>query len=706
MSDTASWQEENTRALSAAIGWVRTLLQRHAESDEPPEVDAERDKPGERGVWFRRRRKPQAYFESGPAGTRLITGGGGGPPLLAPADRPSPAAAIPPPALVTLRDRLELRPFELNILLLCAAMELDTSIAGLCARVQREPERAFPTFALALSLFDEPAWEALSPERPLRYWHLIEINQPGGQPLTTSRLRADEWIVHYLKGLTYLDDRLTPHLMPLAAVAADIELPPSQAHVADQIIGRLGTADRNETPHAIQLLGADAASKRLVAGVVCRELDVQPYRLQLGVLPGAPADLETFARLWRRAAMLLPVALYLETDAAEHQGERTTHMATVSRFLGRANALVIVEAREPWPGLPERSFSVDVAKPTTAEQKAAWERALGPDGAGESPALLVGQFSLNLGAIREIAAETSVAAQSTATDHDRLWDAVLTRTRPTLETLAERIVSKATWDDIVLPDAEKALLRQVADQVAQRNRVYQDWGFERKMSRGFGVSALFAGESGTGKTLAAEVVAKHLRLDLYRIDLSAVVSKYIGETEKNLRRLFDAAEAGGMILFFDEADALFGKRSEVKDSHDRYANIEVNYLLQRMESFGGLAILASNMKSALDGAFLRRLRFVVNFPFPGAAERKAIWERAFPPQTPTRDLDFDRLARFNLAGGHIALIALNAAFVAAQANSEVTMPIILDAARNEFRKIERPIHEPDFRWPSNPVRVA
>jgi SpoVK/Ycf46/Vps4 family AAA+-type ATPase len=291
-------------------------------------------------------------------------------------------------------------------------------------------------------------------------------------------------------------------------------------------------------------------------------------------------------------------------------------------------------------------------------------------------------------------------------DHNRLWDACLARTRPSLEALAERIVPKATWDDIVLPPAEKALVRQIADQVAQRNRVYQDWGFEQKMSRGFGVSALFAGESGTGKTMAAEVVANHLRLDLYRIDLSAVVSKYIGETEKNLRRLFDAAEAGGIILFFDEADALFGKRSEVKDSHDRYANIEVNYLLQRMESFGGLAILASNMKSALDGAFLRRLRFVVNFPFPGAAERKAIWQRAFPAETPTRDLDFDRLARLNLPGGHITLIALNAAFVAAQAKSEVTMPLVLDAARNEFRKIERPIHEPDFRWPATPVRVV
>src|SRR5262245_6500832 len=451
MIATATWQEENTRALSAAIAWVRGLLQRRAESDEPLEVATERDNPSERSIWFRRRRKPQACFESGPAGIRLIAGGAGQAPLLAPADQPSSTAAVPPPALVTLRDRLGLTPFEFNILLLCVAMELDTSIAGLCARVQREPERAFPTFALALSVFDQPAWEALSPERPLRYWHLIEISQPGGHPLTTSRLRADEWIVNYLKGLSYLDDRLTPHIMPLAIAAADVELPPSQARVADQIIWHLKTAKQGETPPAIQLLGPDAASKRLVAGIVCRELHAHPYQLQLSALPGTPADLETFERLWRRTTMLLPVALYLETDAADHQGERMTHMATVSRFLGRAHTLILVEAREPWPGLPARRFSVDVAKPTTAEQKAAWEATLGPD-AGESPALLAGQFSLNLGTIREIASEARVAAPSGATDHDRLWGAVLARTRPTLETLAERIAPKATWDDIVLPN--------------------------------------------------------------------------------------------------------------------------------------------------------------------------------------------------------------------------------------------------------------
>jgi SpoVK/Ycf46/Vps4 family AAA+-type ATPase len=189
-----------------------------------------------------------------------------------------------------------------------------------------------------------------------------------------------------------------------------------------------------------------------------------------------------------------------------------------------------------------------------------------------------------------------------------------------------------------------------------------------------------------------------LRLDLFRIDLSAVVSKYIGETEKNLRLLFDAAEDGGAILFFDEADALFGKRTEVKDSHDRYANIEINYLLQRMESYSGLAILATNMKSALDQAFLRRLRIVVDLPYPGPAERKAMWQKAFPAQARTADLDFDRLAKINVTGGHIAVIALNAAFQAAHAGTAVTMPMVLNAARIEFRKLGRPINESELRW--------
>jgi SpoVK/Ycf46/Vps4 family AAA+-type ATPase len=274
----------------------------------------------------------------------------------------------------------------------------------------------------------------------------------------------------------------------------------------------------------------------------------------------------------------------------------------------------------------------------------------------------------------------------------------LLTTRPQLDTLAQRLDPKATWSDIVLPDDQTNLLRQIAGQIGQRSLVYEAWGFRRRMNRGLGIAVLFAGESGTGKTMAAEVIANHLRLNLYRIDLSGVVSKYIGETEKNLRRLFDAAEDGGAILFFDEADALFGKRSQVRDSHDRYANIEINYLLQRVEAYQGLAILATNRKGDLDEAFVRRLRFIVTFPLPGLQERIRIWQKIFPPEVPTTTLDFNRLARFNLTGGSIHNIALNAAFLAAQAGTPVTMPLILSAIRTEFLKADRLLEEADYRW--------
>jgi SpoVK/Ycf46/Vps4 family AAA+-type ATPase len=278
-----------------------------------------------------------------------------------------------------------------------------------------------------------------------------------------------------------------------------------------------------------------------------------------------------------------------------------------------------------------------------------------------------------------------------------LWEACRSHSRPRLEDMAQRIVPSAGWDDLVLPELQIRTLRQLASQVRHRMKVFEAWGFSAKGRRGLGVSALFTGESGTGKTLAAEVLAHELALDLYRIDLSSVVSKYIGETEKNLKQIFDTAEEGGVLLLFDEADALFGKRSEVKDSHDRYANIEVSYLLQRMESYQGLAILTTNLKSAVDKAFQRRLHFTVNFPFPDAAQREAIWCRIFPAETPTLGLDPKKLSQLNVAGGNIRNIALNAAFLAANSGGSVEMAHLLEAAKLESLKIDRPFSDAELR---------
>ena len=248
-----------------------------------------------------------------------------------------------------------------------------------------------------------------------------------------------------------------------------------------------------------------------------------------------------------------------------------------------------------------------------------------------------------------------------------------------------------------MPEKEKQVLKTLTAHVRQRSKVYETWGFSGRSGRGLGISALFAGQSGTGKTMAAEIIAKELHLDLYRIDLSSVVSKYIGETEKNLKRVFDAAESGGAILLFDEADALFGKRSDVSDSHDRYANMEVAYLLQRIEAYRGLAILTTNLKDSVDQAFLRRIRFVIQFPFPDAKQREEIWQRIFPTKTPTENLHYRRLAKLSVAGGNIRNIALNAAFLAADENVSVEMKHILLAAQSEYIKLERPLTDSEVK---------
>jgi ATPase family associated with various cellular activities (AAA) len=730
MSEAASWQTSNSQYLAMALAWLRGKLERRAEQRQEPLVIAPPEaQPGpaapapepasvpaplqaeSASVWRRLRRKP-AVTSVAPALPPPAPQPAKG--LLSSAAPSEPARSVEtqapselangetpgqvPPALTILARRLGLAPFERDVLLLCAAMELDTSIGSLCARAQADPDRPYPTFALALMLFDAPAWDALSPERPLRYWRLIEIHQPGGHALTSSRLRADERIVSYLKGLNYLDDRLAALLNLIDLPAAAEALPPSQQSAADSICSQLKQSKPGAQLPVIQLLGSDPGSKQLVAAKATATLGLQLYALPAAMLPAQMPELETLIRLWQRESMLLPLALYLEGIAAEG-GETPAGgvSASVNRVLSRTGGVLFVDTRDVLPDLKESSLPVDVAKPTPAEQEAIWTALLG-EAAGSIPASLAAQFNLSASSIRQIAnrvAPTPSAADPTLRDH--LWSACLASTRPRLDTLAQRVEAKATWDDIVLPQTEMDLLRQIAAQVGQRGKVYGTWGFAQKRNRGLGISALFGGDSGTGKTMAAEVIANDLQLNLYRIDLSAVVSKYIGETEKNLRRLFDAAEDGGAILFFDEADALFGKRSEVKDSHDRYANIEVNYLLQRMEAYGGLAILATNRQNALDPAFMRRLRFVVNFPHPGAADRKMIWQKSFPAPTPTEALDLDRLARLNLTGGNISSIALNAAFQAAQAGTSVTMPLIVEAARAELRKLGRVINELEFR---------
>jgi hypothetical protein len=679
MNDLAHWQQQNQKYLATALTWLRLRLLHESASWQS----------GSGGGLSDGTLSGQAALAIGVTEAEVAQ---------AAAVMAQAAEMDPPPALVVLGKRFGLSLFEQNLLLLCASIELDLDMTALCTQMQAQwgPPQGNPTFGLALRLFENSAWDALSSEFPLRYWQLLEINQPGAQPLLVSALRADERIVNYLKGLNYLDDRLESFLMALEVGALPTELPASQQTAVEAIVGCLQTTAQKQRPPVIQLLGTDSLSKQLVATQAAAVLGLNLYRLPVGHLPQQASELETLARLWQRESILLPIALYLDAQESEGKPPEEGQASLLRRFLARNSGLCFLSARERQSHLGRPAIAFDIAKPTTAEQQAVWAEALGA-AAPESPALLAGQFNLNLPEIWEIVQSSMAEGEGVGEKlPTRLWNACLLRTRPRLDTLAQRLEPKATWEDIVLPEKETKLLRQITAQVKQRGQVYQDWGFDRKMNRGFGINALFAGDSGTGKTMAAEVIANDLHLNLYRIDLSAVVSKYIGETEKNLRRLFDAAEDGGAILFFDEADALFGKRSEVKDSHDRYANIEINYLLQRMEAYRGLAILATNLRSALDRAFLRRLRFLIDFPFPGARERQRIWQVAFPPETPTADLDYERLSGFNLTGGSIHNIVLNAAFMAAAMGTPVKMPLVLDALRIEFDKLERPINEAEF----------
>ncbi len=581
----------------------------------------------------------------------------------------------PPPALETLCNLFGLSIFERDLLLLCAGVELDSKFAGLCANAQGDPRRDYPTFSLALGALPEPHWSAIAPAGPLRHWRLIEVLP--GPSLTLSPLRIDERVLHFLAGISHLDERLSGLVEPVQPAG---ELVDSHHAIAEKAVAAL----RAGPPlPVIQLCGNDPTAKRAIAAASCGALGLSLHAMSAQVLPSDARDLESLIRLWEREAALSASALLLDCDDMETND-------AVTRFIERTGGVLLVASRERRRMRHRSSVSFDVGKPTPEEQRTLWQTALGETAAGLNGELeaVVGQFDLSATNIR--------AACAPSTSPGSLWDACRALARPRLDDLAQWIEPRAGWEDLVLPEPQLRALREIAAHVRRRSRVYETWGFARKCARGLGISALFTGASGTGKTMAAEVLANELRLDLYRIDLSQVVSKYIGETEKNLRRVFDAAEEGGALLLFDEADALFGKRSEVKDSHDRYANIEVSYLLQRMEAYRGLAILTTNMKDALDAAFLRRIRFVVQFPFPTAAERAAIWRRMFPSQTPVAGLDAARLARLNVAGGNIRNIALNAAFLAADADEPVRMAHVLRAARTEYAKIEKPLTDTEI----------
>ena len=592
-----------------------------------------------------------------------------------------------PPAIEQIVDVLGLSAFERDVLLLCAGVELDSSFGDLVQSMQGDSSM-LPSFSLALAGLPASHWTAIAPGGPLRYWRLIEISKT--QLVARSPLRIDEHILHYLAGVRELHERLKE----IASRVNESEyFLPSQLNLADEIFNVFyGKGKKYSSPPVIQLQGPDNSDKLNIAAKVSSRLGFELYAIAVNVMPSSQHDLYELTRLWNREAALNGYALFLDCENFDSSDRLKTLL--LNNFIEDVYGLVIVSGN--WsPQLKKPKFIFDVAKPAPSEQLVLWKTMSGAANNNEQFENLVSQFNLSASTIAKIGEDIFYTSgngfsENENKNHDekKLWQLCCDYTRPEINELAERIEPLADWGDIVLPEEQKTMLKAIASQVKQRNKVYEKWGFAKKISRGLGISVLFAGESGTGKTMAAEVLANDLHLDLYKIDLSKVVNKYIGETEKNLKKIFDAAEDGGAILLFDEADALFGKRSEVKDSHDRYSNIEVSYLLQRMEAYRGLAILTTNMRSALDKAFLRRIRFVIQFPFPDAELRTEIWKKIFP-QGVKHNLDLEKLSRLSLPGGSIRNIALNAAFFAANDGDEVLMSHVSRAAKAEYDKMEK-----------------
>jgi hypothetical protein len=582
-------------------------------------------------------------------------------------------------ALDQLAETFGLSRFERDLLLLVAGVELNTNLRRAVAIARQGVPR--PSFALALDRLPNAHWDALAPQAPLRYWRLIALE--GGVPLAEASLTIDERILHYLTGVAAEDETLRG-IVRRAPVTSSVAALPDDwiqriaASLLTEGAPALLVCDGNETPHS------DASA---IAIATLAALGFDALLTVAHDLPADARELVDLARSIDREAVLGRAVLVVDLEGlCDRREDHDARAAALLRAL-RTPALLL--------GGPSREFLASLPSRQVRRMRL-------PRIASEAPALSneVAERALARARQQFELGDASVASALAGVDIDALrsdehaleqaiWESLREAARGGLDSIAQRIESRTSFADLVLPDAQLGALRDITRQLRHRQTVYLDWCFADKGSRGLGLCALFAGDSGTGKTLAAEAIANEARLDLYRIDLATVVSKYIGETEKNLKRLFDAAEASGAVLLFDEADALFGKRSDVKDSHDRYANIEVAYLLQRIEAYRGLAILTTNLKGALDRAFLRRIRFVVQFPFPDSRAREEIWRRQFPPQAPVDGIDPTVLGRLQLSGGSIRSIALGAAFKAADQGRAIDQALVIDAARAEYAKLER-----------------
>jgi SpoVK/Ycf46/Vps4 family AAA+-type ATPase len=654
---------------------------------------------------------------------RLLTHAPGAPVLWAERDsRGADSKPAPHSRLAWVTETFGLSAFDIDVILLGLAPEIDLRYERLYAFLQDDVSKKRPTVDLALNLLCPSAEAKLagrvhfSSESPLIRHRLIRLSPDAHQsqpPLLAHSVRLDEQIVRLLLHQPGIDARLEPFCR-LVDPVGNLRAPALDSGVQDALRGLVWRARETRDPLRLYFHGPAGLGKQRCAEALASEAGVPLLIAYPGRVSGTDADFREVIELVFREAWFQDAMLCLDGLDGFRDDARSAALDCLLDTVAEDSGITIMTGTIPWHSSRHRRLdltTVPFSLPDFTSRRAEWLTELAARGVSadeETLNALSDRFRLTPAQIsdavstacsyerwRSAADEESATMQPTAGD---LFAAARAQSGHELDALAHKIEPRYTWDDIVLPEESMAQLREICRRVAHRQRVFGDWGFDRKLSLGKGTNALFAGSSGTGKTMATEIIAHELGLDLYRINLAGVVSKYIGETEKNLDRIFSVAGNANAILFFDEADALFGKRSEVRDSHDRYANLEISYLLQKMEAFDGISILATNLRQNLDDAFMRRLAFIVQFPFPDESSRKRIWTGIWPAATPrAADVDLDYLARqFKLSGGNIKNIALASAFLAAEGGTRVTMAHLAQATRREYQKMGKTLSDADL----------
>jgi SpoVK/Ycf46/Vps4 family AAA+-type ATPase len=629
-------------------------------------------------------------------------------------------------ALPQLAHLFTLTPFELQAVIICLAPELRRKYDKLYAFLQDDITRKKPSVDLILDLLclsEAERWAAgayFSEHSPLIQAGILQVtndpHSPSGSSNLARFLNLDRRILDYLTSDNRLDGRLSGLVQvfgpetTLDAVFVEASIKTNLIHLTRQHFTSQQAGPKKLILH---FYGPYGAGKRKLALGICEQLNCPLLYLDLSVLLAGESDYETQLWLLFRESLLLQAAVFLDNvDALAPEMDKSPVLKKLARLVNMYGWLIFLAGEKAlmtnavFGQTPFHSISLTVADVPLRE--AAWLEALaevpGAETAWAKP--LARQFRLTPGQIIDAVelAENgrSLHQESPTLSLSDLTQACRSQSNQKLGELALKVNPHYGWNDIILPADKLAHLHEICNQARRYYQIFDEWGFGQKISHGKGLSALFTGPPGTGKTMAAEVIAHDLHLDLYKVDLSGVVSKYIGETEKNLARIFQEAESSNAILFFDEADALFGKRTQVSDAHDRYANIETSYLLQKMEEYEGVVILATNLRENMDDAFTRRIRFIVEFPFPDARHRQEIWQSHFPPNAPVSgSIDYEFLARrFQIAGGNIKNVALNAAFLAAENGGMIEMKHVLHGTKREFEKMGKLWQEQDLIKPS------